>query len=245
MAIPLTSASNLRDLGGWPTDDGRTVRRGLIYRAPALIELSASDQATIATLGLRTICDLRGVREADANPVLIGARRVALPIEPSVGGSLRDILRTGHATGQMTPDDMMDLLRDAYRAYALQAHDRYRTVFDLLAADPPATPLLLHCSAGKDRTGFGVAMILTALGVAWDHVMADYLATNTEWKREIAGHFDLPPELKDVLLSAHADLLTAAFDAIRDTYGSTDVYLAQTMGLTPPARAQLRDRLTQ
>ncbi len=244
ISIPLQSASNLRDLGGWPTQGGRHVRTGLIFRAPALSHLSAEDEAVIAGLGLRTVCDLRGVREAAHNPVtLAGTARLSLPIEPAVGANLRDILRTGQDSGHTTPEDMQDLLREAYRAYALQSFRQYRALFAALLA-PGGTPLLLHCSAGKDRTGFGSALLLSALGVAWDHVLEDYLATNTLWRREITGNFDLPPAVKDVLFSAHETLLTTAFDALRSQYGSLDAYLEQAIGLDAAAQATLIERFT-
>jgi protein-tyrosine phosphatase len=243
--IPLVNASNLRDLGGYPAADGRHVRRGLLFRAPALVALTDSDIAAIAALGLRTTCDFRGVREREVNPVILaGAHAVPLPIEPSVGAGLRDILRTGLATGHVTPEEMLDLLREAYQAYALQSFDRYRALFDLLR-DDANLPLLFHCSAGKDRTGFGAALLLTALGVSWDHVMHDYLATNRLWRREIARNFDLPQPVKDTLLGAHATLLTAAFDAVRGAYGSVDAYLERALGLDAAARAGLADRLLE
>ena len=244
-AIPLHSASNLRDIGGWPTQAGGRVRTGLVFRAPALINLSAEDQAVIAGLGVRIVCDLRGMREAAHSPVeLAGATRLALPIEPSVGAGLKDILRTGQLSGHMSADDMMDLLRDAYCAYALQSHGQYRALFAAALQDG-GVPLLLHCSAGKDRTGFGTALFLSALGVAWPDVMEDYLATNTLWRRENTGNFDLPQAVKDVLLSAHAALLVAAFDALRAAYGSLDAYLAQAIGLDAAARGRMIDRFTE
>ena len=204
--IPLQNASNLRDLGGWPTADGRQVRTGLVFRAPALINLALSDATAVARLGLRTICDFRGVRERANAPVdIAGVNNVSLPIEPSVGASLRDILRTGQASGHVSPDEMFDLLRDAYRAYALRSFAQYRALFARMLA-PGGLPILLHCSAGKDRTGFGSALLLTALGVAWDDVIEDYLATNRLWRRETANMFDLPPDIKEVLLGAHETL---------------------------------------
>jgi protein-tyrosine phosphatase len=182
-AVALTRASNLRDLGGYPAAGGRRVRRGVLYRAPALIALSAEDEAAVAALGLRTVCDLRGERESAANPVAVaGADAIKLPIEPTVGAGLRDILRTGVASGHTGAADILELLRQAYQAYALQNFLRYRALFDLLRRDA-SLPLLFHCSAGKDRTGFGAALVLTALGVSWDHVMHDYLATNRLWRR--------------------------------------------------------------
>jgi protein-tyrosine phosphatase len=242
-AIPLQNASNLRDLGGWPTTQGRIVRTGLVFRAPALADLTEEDEATIARLGLRSVCDLRGVRERANTPVLIAdAESFSLAIEPSVGAGLRDILRTGQVSGHLSPNDMLDLLRDAYRAYALQSAAQYRALFERIL-HPDGLPLLLHCSAGKDRTGFGSALLLTALGVAWPDVLQDYLATNRLWRREIASNFDLPDDVKDVLLGAHEPLLLAAFAAIDEEYGSVDAYLAQAIGLDANARAALNARL--
>jgi protein-tyrosine phosphatase len=243
--IALQGASNLRDLGGWPAAGGRRVRRGLLYRAPALVGLTAADQAIIASLGLRTICDLRGVREREVNPVSLGdVRNVHLPIEPSVGAGLRDIVRTGQATGHVSASDMLALLREAYEAYALVSAGQYRRLFDHILA-PGALPLLLHCSAGKDRTGFGSALILTALGVAWEDVLADYLATNDQWRREIAARLDLPAAVADVLLSAHAELLTAAFAAAEGAHGSMDAYLRDAVGLDAAARDRLAELLLE
>jgi protein-tyrosine phosphatase len=210
-----------------------------------LLALTPEDEAAIAALGLRTICDFRGERESAANPVTIaGASAVKLPIEPSVGASLKDILRTGIASGHVSPDEMLELLREAYQAYALQSFARYRAMFELLA-DDANLPLLFHCSAGKDRTGFGAALLLTALGVSWDHVLHDYLATNRLWRREVARNFDLPPPVKDTLLTAHAALLTAAFDAVRGAYGSIDAYLDRAIGIDEAARIVLADRLLE
>ena len=241
--IPLQNASNLRDLGGWPTADGRRVRRGLVFRAPALVNLTPADEAEVARLGLRSVCDLRGVRERASAPVHVpGADSLSMPIEPSVGASLRDILRTGQASGHVSPDELLALLEDAYRAYALQSFPQYRALFARLLAQD-GLPLLMHCSAGKDRTGFGSALLLTALGVASDNVVEDYLATNRFWRRETASMFDLPPALKDVLLGAHEALLRAAFDAAAQAYGSIDAYLEQAIGLDQAARDALVGRL--
>jgi len=244
-ALPLNSASNLRDLGGWPTQDGSRVKSGLVFRAPALTNLSATDQAAIAALGIKLTCDFRGRHESEAAPVTLpGAEVIKLPIEPSVGGSLRDILQTGMASGHTARADMLGLLREAYQAYAVVTHARYRTLFGLLL-QRDRLPLLFHCSAGKDRTGFGAALLLRALGVHWDHIMQDYLATNRLWRRESAAGLELPEPMKETLLTAHPELLLAAFAAIDRDYGSFDTYLAQAMGLDHAARATLQSHLLE
>jgi protein-tyrosine phosphatase len=239
--IPLKSASNLRDLGGWPTMDGRRVRTGLLFRAPALSGLCAEDEAALAALGLRAVVDFRGTRERQQQPVQIaGAAGYSLAIEPSVGAGLKDIVRTGQVSGHVSPHDMMELLREAYRAYALQDFPQYRGMFQLLQQDANL-PLLIHCTAGKDRTGFGAALLLSALGVAWPHVVEDYLATNRYWRRESARDLTLPPGIAAILLAAHETLLESAFEAVRREYGSLEAYLAGPLGLDDAARARLAD----
>lgn len=238
-AIPLAGASNLRDLGGWPAQN-RAVRRHLLFRAPALADLTADDAARIAALGIATVIDLRGLAEAAHTPVNIpGARRLALPIEPTVGASLKDILRTGQLSGHASEADIAALLCQAYRAYALSAAPRYRALFETLLEGE--TPVLIHCSAGKDRTGFAAALILTALGVAEDAVMQDYLATNRLWRRENVRHFALPAPVAEALLSAREAYLAAAF-AAAEARGSLQAYLTHDIGLDAPARARLAER---
>jgi protein-tyrosine phosphatase len=243
--IPLRSASNLRDLGGWPTGNGRRVRRGLVYRSAAPTGLAPQDQEVIASLHLRAVVDLRGAGEHALHPVHIpGATTFPIVIEPSVGAELTEILRTGRATQDATPARLMAIMATAYRSFALRYALQYGQFLALLT-DAERTPLLLHCSAGKDRTGFGAALLLLALGVAWEHVMQDYLASNHFWRREVMRGLDLSPELKEVLLGAHAPLLESAFGAIRDTYGSLDAYLAGPVGLSVSAREQLQQLLLE
>lgn len=168
----------MRDLGGWPADGGR-VRFGCVFRGAALSALTEADEAVLSGLRVRTVCDLRGVAESAAAPTrLVGAMIHSLPIEPLVAASLRDIAATHGARGE----DVPVLMRRAYVAYALEWGHRYRAMFDLLVDGPGA--FLLHCSAGKDRTGFGAALILTALGVPREAVMEDYLASNRLWRRD-------------------------------------------------------------
>jgi protein-tyrosine phosphatase len=243
--IPLVSASNLRDLGGWPTQDGRRVRRGLVYRSAALTALVPQDQAAVDALEFRSVVDLRGNAERTLHPVHIpGATTFTFAIEAAVGAELTDILRTGCAAPDATPDSLMALLAEAYRSFALQYARQYGDFLALLL-DRERTPLLVHCSAGKDRTGFGAALLLSALGVAWEDVVEDYLATNRLWRREILRRLTLPDDMKDVLLGAHQPLLEAAFAAIRQEYGSLQAYLAGPIGLSPAARQTLQHHLLE
>ena len=240
VAIPLAGVSNFRDLGGWPAAGG-AVRAGQVFRAAALAGLTEADAATVRRLGIGVVCDQRGGAEAAAAPfpasLLPGVAYHPLPIEPSVGASLRDILATRAATGA----DARALMREAYVAYAADWADRYRVLFDLLDA-PGAAPLLFHCSAGKDRTGFGAALILTALGVGWEAVMEDYLATNRLWRGDTVPADDLPADAAEILLTVQPGLLEAAFAEI-GRLGGFAAYAAERLGLDTGRLARLRGRL--
>ena len=238
--LDLEGASNVRDLGGWPTADGRRVRFGRVFRSAALTGLTERDTAVLAGTGLRTVCDLRGTREAEQAPYTLdripGVRVCRLPIEPSVGASLRDLLATRDATGE----DVLTVMKRAYRAYALEWSHRYRAVFALLQEEG-AAPLLLHCSAGKDRTGFGAALILTALGVPWEAVREDYLASNRLWRGGAGIAAGLPEPIAAALLRVHGELLDAAFAAIDGAFGGFERYAGVMLGVDTK---RLRERLT-
>jgi protein-tyrosine phosphatase len=239
--VPLQGASNVRDLGGWPAGDGRRVRFGVVFRSASLASLTDDDAVALSETGLRTICDLRGEAEQRAAPTrLAGLTTHALPIEPSLGPSLREIVASREATGE----DVMVLMRQAYVAYALDWSHRYRALFDLLLQED-APPLLFHCTAGKDRTGFGAALILTALGVHEDAVLEDYLATNRLWRADEEIAATLPAVVAEVLLRVHPELIATAFDAVRTAHGSLDAYLEERMGLTAERRGKLRERLLE
>jgi protein-tyrosine phosphatase len=243
VAIPLQGGSNLRELGHWRAADGRHVRPGRLYRCAAPVGLTEQDEATLARLRLSRLIDLRGVQErAEAPSAVAGARLVHLPIEPGLGGSLHEILATAVATGQDSPPELAALLTRAYESYACACHDQFRRfIHAVLEAD--GAPLLFHCTAGKDRTGFAAAILLRALGVSWEDTLADYLATNRLWRRETARHLDLPPALREALMGAHRYLLDAAFAAIDRTAGSFEAYCTDVLQLDPGRRAALRDML--
>ena len=234
MSIVLEGASNVRDLGGYVGRDDRTVRSGVLFRSAALATLTPADLGTLAALDLRTICDFRGVEERARAPTrLTGPTIVSLPIEPSVGAGLRDILRTKEATGEA----LHAVLERAYVAYALASGAQYRALFSHILEG--GTPMLFHCSAGKDRTGFGAALVLTAVGVAWPDVVADFEATNRLWRRDTVHSDDIPPAVRESLLRAEPALLEAAFAAAQREYGTLDRYYEQVLGLDPAARSRL------
>jgi protein-tyrosine phosphatase len=237
-AVPLEGASNLRDLGGWPVADGRRVRRGLIYRSATLANLTETDQALVAGLGIRTVCDLRGVNEAALRPSRLppSAERVHLPIEPSVGASLRDLMLREESTGE----DVVSLLRRAYIDYLARFLAVYRGLFGLLL-EPGRQAVLFHCSAGKDRTGVGAALVLTALGARRETVVADYRATDRIWRRDHSLPEGTPAGLANALLSTHPELLEETLDRTIAAHGGLPLLLEQGLGLDAARLKALRD----
>ena len=235
-SIALEGTSNLRDLGGWPAAEGGRVRFGAVFRSAALGRLTDADGAILAATGLRTVVDLRSDQEREQAPsrlhALPGVALHALPIDISLGIPLRDVVAAGSAKA-------MVLMRRAYVAYALEWSHRYAALFDLLLHET-RRPLLFHCTAGKDRTGFGAALLLAALGVPPDSIRADYLATNRLWQGEPEIEALLPPAVAEVLLRVHDDLLDVAFAAIRTAHGSVDAYLTRCIGLDEARRDRLR-----
>ncbi|MFC3124213.1 tyrosine-protein phosphatase [Pseudoroseomonas globiformis] len=241
--ISLDGCSNLRDLGGYLAADGRRVRRGQVFRASSLAALTAADHGVLAELGLRTVVDLRGDAERERSPSCLPGpplQVVTLPVEPTVGGSLRNLLERGDATGE----DVLSLLRRAYQAYATEKLPRFRALLELIA-EADRRPLLFHCTAGKDRTGFAAALLLTALGVPRDTILADYLATNRLWRRERSLPEGTPAAVAEALLSAHAPLLHGALDRALQGYRNEADFLSGAMGFGPERLRSLQDALLE
>ena len=240
--IALEGASNLRDLGGWPASGGGHVRFGTVFRSASLGRLTDADAARLQATGLRTVVDLRGEQERARAPsrldALPGVAVHFQPIDPSLGGSLRDLA----AMRDATPEAVMAAMHRAYAAYALAWSHCYAAMFDLLLEEANR-PLLFHCTAGKDRTGFGAALLLAALGVEREAIRADYMATNRLWVVEPLVAGTLPAPVAAVLLRVHAELLDTAFSALLEAFGSLDAYLEQRMGLDASRLGRLREAL--
>jgi protein-tyrosine phosphatase len=154
-----------------------------------------------------------------------------------VVAALRAIHDSGRAS---TADDALEVMRDSYRGYVEHNTARYRTLFAHLLED--RAPLVIHCTAGKDRTGFACALILHTLGVADDVIAEDYLLTNQFYRRDPSVSSDLPDEVRQVLGTVQAAFLAAAFETIKAGYGSLDNYLRDGLGIGSAEREALRER---
>lgn len=218
--IPLEGTWNLREVGGYVAADGRRTRPGMLYRSDALHQLDDEGRRQLRALGVRTIVDLRQTAERESDPDLVdgsGARVVHLPLYDQGGVS------AGAGTGVTLGDIYRMLVTD--RGVAIAAVVRELAV-------PGALPALVHCTAGKDRTGVVVALVLAAVGIGDDVIVADFSATglflSDERRQVLASKVSLAgvdPEGASHLLSAEPELIVGALAVVRERHGSARAYL--------------------
>lgn len=236
--LNLAGASNFRDLGGYPGRDGRTVRWRQIFRSNHLGHLTETDIEVLRPLRLKSAFDFRGAQERVE--AMCGLKEIAvhsLPIEPTVVAALRARLARGIA---LSSADALDVMRDSYRNYVRCNTPSFRALFAHLIED--RAPLVIHCTAGKDRTGFACALILHALGVPDEAIAEDYLLTNRFYRRDPSASSELPDDVRQVLGSVEASFLAAAFEAINTDYGDLESYFRDGLGLGASERAKLEAR---
>ena len=239
--LPLQGATNFRDLGGYIGHGGRPLRWRRLFRAEHLAGLTDADRATLAGLGVGRAVDFRGQAERSTTPYQWpGITTHALSIEPTVVQRLQDMAAAGQ---RLTVPVVQGLMRELYQALVTQEAPRFAELFALLLQDD--TPLVLHCTAGKDRTGVAAALILLVLGVPRDVVLQDYLLTNIHYRHPPLPKSDTPPEVLAVLWWVQEDFLTTALAAIDAQPGGLPGFLQQRLGLDAAALALLARRYLQ
>jgi protein-tyrosine phosphatase len=244
--LALDGAVNCRDIGGYGAADGHRVRRGRVWRSDAPSRLSAADRRALQQLQLRTVVDLRDSEErelepsslADDNALIIHAIGFVPRAAHRMLGDLRE-------SRPISPETARSMMLELYRELPRDHAPAYARMFRLLIA-PDALPAMVHCTSGKDRTGFGIALLLCALGVPRETVLEDYLLTN-RYRRDIGAILRrrVDPEVLDVVVAAHTEYLDAAFDSIRAHHGSVEHFLAGALGLDPNDLFTLKERLLE
>ena len=238
--LELQGASNFRDLGGYPASCARRVHWRQIFRSNHLGHLTAADIEVVRGLGVRSAFDFRGREERAAAVCAVKEIAVhSLPIEPTVVAALRARL----AAGSLSAADALEIMRESYRNYVRLNTHCFRALFGHLLAD--RAPLVIHCTAGKDRTGFACALVLHALGVAEDVIAEDYLLTNRFYRRDPASGTDLPEDVRQAIGSVEASFLVAGFEAVQADYGDLENYLREGLGLGPQEQTELKARYLQ
>jgi protein-tyrosine phosphatase len=249
--LGLAGLPNARDLGGYRTVSGDRIRHGLLFRSDDPVTATDEDLTILGALGIRNVIDLRGDAEiARSGLATWAAPRVHLPIG-DVSGAILAATITNNGGETMTAEISERMMTDMYRSFVVD--DVYRSQFaDAMAliAAPDGLPLLFHCTAGKDRTGWLSAIVLTALGVDEESVVADYLLTNDRFttgrgatirERRLMAVRDKIPDIGPILplLEARPGYLEAAFAGVSEKFGTFDGYLDD-MGVDIPSlRANL------
>ncbi|MFM0044720.1 tyrosine-protein phosphatase [Paraburkholderia sediminicola] len=243
----LASVNNFRDVAGaaagYPTVDGKQMRRGTFYRANALT-LSAADATALEKLGIASVYDLRTpgeiARTADILPA--GSTSQALDVLGISDFVAPTFDTTGAAVGFMEAQA---------RAYVTGAAQRvgYGELLTRLANGAGAQ--LFHSNAGKDRTGWVAALLLSIANVPLDVIMQDYLLSNVYLAQSIAAQTetlraqdgDAVATIESPLLNVQENYLQAGFDQVQTSYGTMASYLTQGLGMSQATIDALRDRL--
>jgi protein-tyrosine phosphatase len=242
-SLHLSTAANFRDAGGYRTADGRWVRMGLVYRSNGLEHLTDAELDEIDQLHIKLVCDLRTAEEIQKGP-----DRVPQGVQDISADVLADDADLLHAVMSGSP---LPPARDGAPAEGLEeriyrdfvrlpsAQKAYRALFERLA-DPAQLPTVFHCTAGKDRTGWAQAVLLTLLGVPHATVVSDYVLTNEYLQgaalNSVRQSVNSAAAAK---LTANPAALEAAFDQVTRDYGSFDAYLRQGLHLSDAVIASL------
>lgn len=249
--LPLVGGFNLRDCGGYATEDGQRVKRGMLFRSGVMSMLTEEDDAHLTQLGIASICDLRRGDERSMEPTAwhegSETEYWTHDYEESSG-----VLSAMLDDPTSSPGGMRDTMIEVYREIPEHHAPAYRAMFERLAGG--RIPLLVNCSAGKDRTGVAVALILSSLGVPRETVVRDYLLTNdyADFQRLLATRrsftrkfANLPPEMIAPILAADPDYLDAMFEVLDTGFGGLEGYLSRKLGIDSAALDRIRGHLLE
>ena len=258
--VPLEGQANFRDIGGYRTTDGRSVRWGEVYRSGRLDELSGPDVARLDSLGIRTVVNFLTPAEIEhdgADRLPDGVREIPLPIASGNAEELLAVVNQARRTGDFSllpptinPGIHQLLIKEATAEYAALLR---------AAADPANRPLVLHCSHGIHRTGTASAILLSALGVPWETVREDYLLSNVyragEVEERLAQLREMSAELQGIapeevdMAGANAfyildgSYIDASLDEAVARHGSMDDYIRDGLGISDDDIQRLRATL--
>jgi len=259
--VPLEGQSNFRDLGGYQTEDGRTVKWGEVYRSGELPKLTDDDVAMLDALGLRTVVNFLQPAEIEAkgrDRLPEGTREILLPIGGKVGEvslQVQQSIRDGdfeNLPPEMNPEFHGQLVLDGAEEYAA-----------LLRAvmDPDNRPIVFHCSHGVHRTGTASAILLSALGVPWGQVRDDYMLSN-EYRAEeveaqlarirqaVASDRGVAPEEVDMtnveaFFVLEGYYIGGTLDQVLEDHGSIEAFIRDGLGISDDEIARLRAELLE
>ena len=240
--VPVEGAINLRDVGGYATQDGKHVKWGRIYRSAAIDQLTDADMDTLAKRNIYSVVDFRGYEESAKAPDRLLPNTVYLRLPAGSDQNSMDMfkdLKNGE-----------EALKQFYGKTDVLV-PRYKPFFQQLLNLPDTTAVLYHCTAGKDRTGIATALLLSALDVPQEKIMEDYLASNVY---RAANNKEMIEQMVKMGLDRHVaedmaavkpSYLEATFAAIQKQYGSVAKFLKNQLGLDQEAITRLKAKFTE
>ncbi len=250
--LPLERGSNFRDVGGYPAAGGKHIRWGLIYRSGATPMLTDADFRYLSRLGIVADIDLRSTEERQIAPDRLPEHTGALYLAKDYPGA--DVFAPKATSGRSDASPV-----NLYRSWLVSLAPQFRDVFvQLLKRNGAVT---YHCSAGQDRSGVATALVLAALGVPRDVILADYHLSTKDRRPEnemppidparypgniVAAYYaraqsaGTPTKPRPLYDKAGVALLQQTFDEIDTHWGSVDAYLDKELGIGPRDIAGLR-----
>lgn len=250
--IPFNGVHHFRDIGGYKSSDGRRVKWNTFFRSDKLSGLTSDDINYFKSLGIKTILDLRSLSEVKAHPdpKIDGVEYINISGIPDFD-EIKDnfdmmYIFKQRVDGSFNP---MDFLIKGYKSLVFD-NPAYKELVDCMENEE-RLPIVFHCTAGKDRTGFATAIILSILGVSEEIIMEDYLLSNVYRKpinekiiEAIKGKIKDKKSLDilNLMLDVRAELLQSSFDSIKEKYGTMEIYLEKEYGLTKKKRKELKSR---
>ena len=251
--FPFEGVENFRDFGGYDAD-GRRLKRGLLYRSAHHANATETDLAAMRDLGLSVIVDLRRPNERQRDPCRRWEGFAATVIENDIGQVEDDPWHLFIANSDLSVEAFRRYMEDYYvEAPFVERHvDLYSRYFQALASSDGA--VLIHCAAGKDRTGILAALTHHMAGVSEEDIVADFLLTNDPGRFErrvpvmmqameaLTGRTPTEDAVRTAL-GVEAHYLENAFRSIHERHGSVDAYLERVLGVDDAARQAIHDRL--
>ncbi|MFY0331410.1 tyrosine-protein phosphatase [Bacillus sp. YIM B13410] len=234
--IQFSKLANFREAGGLQTTDQMVIKQGMIYRSADLSRLTKQDIMTFSTLGIQTICDLRTSSERKSHPpkIMEHDKIVHIPMQPdSMMPSKWTMFRMLIAEGKSL--SFTPIMKDVYQSMLYERKKEIQQLFTLLS-DEKNYPLMLHCTSGKDRTGFLSALIQLAAGVPVHTVLSEYMRSNEGVKILVKRQerfvrmmslYRVSKEQIQPLLGVQQDYLEDVLNEMMDTYGNAERYLLE------------------
>ncbi|MDR4199982.1 tyrosine-protein phosphatase [Bacillus altitudinis] len=234
--IQFSKLANFREVGGLQTTDQMVIKQGMIYRSADLSRLTKQDILTFSTLGIQTICDLRTSSERKSHPpkIMEHDKIVHIPMQPdSMMPSKWTMFRMLIAEGKSL--SFTPIMKDVYQSMLYERKKEIQQLFTLLS-DEKNYPLMLHCTSGKDRTGFLSALIQLAAGVPVHTVLSEYMRSNEGVKMLVKRQerfvrmmslYRVSKEQIQPLLGVQQDYLEDVLNEMMDTYGNAERYLLE------------------